>query len=185
MKKKIIVILILIYLLMTGVTTSYSMYNDHQNGKVNNLEFAKIIFNNEELTELSLPLDNIFPGSSLDYNFKISNKKNGIRSEINIGYNITIETYHIIPIAIKLYQKSTTNKLLLECNETNYERNSQNKLVCTTEDFQLNYTEDTSHEYNLNITFNENSSSGESWSQEYTNLIDYVDIKINSWQIVS
>jgi len=185
MKKKIIVILILIYLLMYGIKTSYSMYNDYKSGRVNDLTFAKIIFNNEEMTELSLPIDNVFPGNSLDYKFKVSNKKDGVRSEINTGYNITIETYHLIPIAIKLYQLSPTEEFILECNDTNYNRDTQNKLICTSEDFMLNYSEDISNEYKLSITFNDSPNEDESWSVEYTDLIDFIDIKINSWQIVS
>jgi len=184
LKKKIILILILIYILIFGISTSYSMYIDKTEAKVDNLEFAKIIFNNEELDELSLPINNLVPGNSIDYKFKISNNKNGVRSEINIGYYITIETYHIIPTTIKLYSTDENEKLILECNETNFTRNHENKLVCTTSNFNLNYQADNSNSYKLNITFNELNEENKPWNEEYSDLIDFIDIKINSWQVV-
>lgn len=184
LKKKIILILILTYILIFGVSTTYSMYTDKTTAKIDNLEFAKIIFNNEELNELSLPINNLIPGDSIDYKFKISNNKNGVRSEINIGYYITIETYHIIPTTIKLYSMDELEEFILECNEDNYPRNHENKLVCKTSNFNLNYQEDTSNSYKLNITFDELDKENKPWSEEYSDLIDFIDIKINSWQVV-
>lgn len=160
------------------------MYVDKTEAKVENLEFAKIIFNNEELDELSLPINNLIPGNSLEYKFKISNNKNGIRSEINIGYYITIETYHIIPTTIKLYSIGETEELVLDCNETNFTRNHENKLVCQTNNFNLQYQEDNSNSYKLNILFDEKDKEGNIWSEDYSDLIDFIDIKINSWQVV-
>lgn len=184
LKKKIILILILIYILIFGVSTSYSMYVDKTEAKTENLEFAKIIFNNEELDELSLPINNLIPGNSLDYKFKISNNKNGIRSEINIGYYITVETYHIIPTTIRLYSTDEEEKLVLDCNESNYTRNHENKLVCKTPNFNLNYQTDSINSYKIKITFNDLNNEGKTWSEDYSDLIDFIDIKINSWQVV-
>lgn len=184
MKKKIILILVLIYILMFGIKTSYSLYNDSQKGKIEPLSFAKIIFNNEELTELTLPIDNLLPGNSIDYQFKIANNKDGNRSEITIGYNVIIETYHLIPINIDLYTDDGTNTKILSCNEEEHQRNSQNKLVCSTEDNILPYNIDSTDNYKLTISFDETDKEGKPWSEEYIDLIDFIDIKINSWQVV-
>lgn len=180
LKKKIILILLLVYILIFGISTTYSMYIDRTTAKIENLEFAKIIFNSEELNELSLPINNLIPGNGIDYNFQISNNKNGITSEINIGYYITLETYHILPTTIKLYNTNTTEELILDCNETSFTRNNENKLVCKTSNFNLNYQTSNQHSYKLNIYFNQTDVEGNTWSKDYSDLIDFIDIKINS-----
>lgn len=184
MKKKKIVILILliVYIMIFGVKTTYSMYKSKSESKVE-LTFAKIIFNNEEINNLSLPINNLLPGKELEYNFKVSNNKDGIRSEINIGYSIIIETFKIIPVNISLYNKDT-EELILECSEELFERNSENKLICETEAYDLNYKSNITDNYILKVSFNEYDQNDMPWTDEYTDLIDFIDIKINSWQIV-
>jgi len=181
-KKKIILILLVIYILIFGINTTYSMYKSSSDANIE-LSFAKIIFNNEEINSLSLPINDLIPGKELDYEFMVSNNKDGNRSEINIGYEIIIETFNIVPVNINLYNKDT-EKLILECNEEKFDRNTENKLVCSTESFVLNYNEDNTDNYKLNISFSQYNEDNILWSEEYSDLIDFVDIKINSWQIV-
>lgn len=181
-KKKIILILLVAYILIFGVNTTYSMYNSHSDSKIE-LSFAKIIFNNKEIDSLSLPVSNLFPGENLEYKFMISNNKDGIRSEINIGYSITIETFKIIPVNIELYNSDTEN-IVMKCDTLNFKRNSENKLICTTEEFVLDFNNDNTTNYTLKISFDEHDENNNIWTDEYSELIDFIDIKINSWQIV-
>jgi flagellar basal body-associated protein FliL len=181
-KKTIILILIVAYVLIFGVNTTYSMYNSKSNTEVK-LDFAKIIFNNEETNSFSLPISNLIPGESLEYKFKVSNNKDGNRSEINIGYSITIETFKILPATIELYN-TDTEKLILTCNEDLFERNAENKLICNTEEFKLDFNSDKTDNYKIQISFEEHNDNNDIWTEEYSELIDFIDIKINSWQIV-
>ena len=84
-KKKIILILLIVYILIFGINTTYSMYKSGSNSKVE-LSFAKIIFNNQSLNNLSLPVKNLIPGESIEYQFMVSNNKDGNINEIDIGY---------------------------------------------------------------------------------------------------
>ena len=181
-KKKIILILLVAYFLIFGVNTTYSMYNSNSDSKVE-LSFAKIIFNNESIDSLSLPINDLVPGESIEYKFMVSNNKDDLRSEINIGYSIAIETYKIVPVNIELYN-TDTNEIIINCNEENFERNTENKLICDTPDFDLDFNNDETDNYTLKISFNKYNDNNEIWSEEYSDLIDFVDIKINSWQIV-
>ena len=181
-KKKIILILLIAYVLIFGINTTYSMYKSRSDSNVE-LSFAKIIFNNKELNNLSLPINNLIPGESIEYKFMVSNNKDGNISEIDIGYSIIIETFNIIPVNIKLYNVNDEEPLM-ECNKDNFNRNTENKLICNTENFQLKYNEATTNEYKLVISFDEHNNNHEVWSDEYSDLIDFIDIKINSWQIV-
>lgn len=181
-KKKTILILLLAYILIFGVNNTYSMYNSNSNGEIE-LSFAKIIFNNETIDSLSLPISDFVPGESLEYKFKVSNNKDGIRSEVNIGYSITIETFKIIPVTIELY-KDLEEKPVMTCNELSFTRNPENKLLCNTEDFKLNFNNDNENNYTLKISFDKYDENNDIWTDEYSELIDFIDIKINSWQIV-
>lgn len=181
-KKKIILILLVIYILIFGVNTTYSMYHSRSESKVE-LNFAKIIFNNEAIDSLSLPINDIVPGESSEYKFMVSNNKDGVRSEINIGYTISIETFNIIPVNIELYS-SEEEEPILNCNKDSFVRNSENKLICKTEEYTLNFNSDNTNNYILKISFDQYNENNDIWTEEYSDLIDFVDIKINSWQIV-
>ena len=181
-KKKIILILLIAYILIFGINTTYSMYKSSSNSELK-LSFAKIIFNNKELNNLSLPVNNLIPGESIEYQFMVSNSKDGNISEIDIGYSISIETFNIIPVNINLYNTNSENPIM-ECNKDNFNRNTENKLICNTEEFKLKYNEETTDNYKLVISFDQLDNNNETWSEEYSDLIDFIDIKINSWQIV-
>ena len=146
-KKKIILILLVIYILIFGVNTTYSMYNSRTDSKVE-LNFAKIIFNNEAIDSLSLPISDLVPGESLEYKFMVSNNKEGVRSEINIGYTISIETFNIVPVNIELYDLEKEEPIL-NCNKDSFVRNSENKLICNTEEYILNFDSDNTKNYTL------------------------------------
>lgn len=181
-KKKIILILLIVYILIFGVNTTYSMYKSGSDSDVE-LSFAKIIFNNQELNNVSLPINNLIPGESLEYQFMVSNNKDGNVSEITIGYSIVIETFNIIPANIKLYNINDETPII-ECNNENFNRNTENKLICNSENFELKYNEEKTNNYKLVISIDEYDQNNEVWSEEYSDLIDFIDIKINSWQIV-
>lgn len=181
-KKKIIIVLLMAYILIFGINTTYSMYKSSSESEVK-LSFAKIIFNNQELNNLSLTVNNLIPGETIEHQFMVSNSKDGSVSEIDIGYSIIVETFHIIPVNIKLYNTNNEN-LIMECNNDNYNRNTENKLICNTENFKLKYNEETIHNYKLVLSFDELDNNDKVWSSEYSDLIDFIDIKINSWQIV-
>ena len=181
-KKRIILILLLAYILIFGINSTYSSYNSNGDGNLE-LSFAKIIFNNEAIDSLSLPISDLVPGESLEYKFKVSNNKDGIRSEINIGYNINVETFKIIPVVIELYEENTEEPII-NCNEKDFKRNTENKLICNTENFKLDFNDDMTDNYTLKISFDKYNENNDVWSEEYSELIDFIDIKINSWQIV-
>lgn len=182
MKKKIIIILVVLNLLILGVGTTYSTYRSKTTGGLKEFQFAKIIFNNEITNSISLPLNDFMPGNINTYDFQVANNKDGKKSDVNIGYKIYIETLHLIPTTINLYKVEDTNKTnILTCNENN-ERNSENKIVCITEEEILYYSNESTNNYELEVIFEEKDSNGNSWSSDYSDLIDFIDIKIDSYQ---
>ena len=108
MKKYIYIIigLIILNILIIGAKFTYSSFYSTITGKTEDLTFAKINFNHEKSTKVSFSLGNLNPGEEKDYKFKVANYKDGSGSDINIGYQLTIETYHFIPTTIQLYKKN-------------------------------------------------------------------------------
>ena len=86
-------------MLIFGVGTTYSAYKNSNSSNVEVNSIAKIVFNNQVTQTLSLPSTGLMPGNNADYEFKISNHNNGVRSDVNIDYKIKIETFHFLVFA--------------------------------------------------------------------------------------
>ena len=66
----------------------------------------------------------------------------------------------------------------MTCDET-YSRNTNNELVCNTEVFELSHENESTDNYSIKITFYEQYND-----LSYSNLIDYLDVEIRSYQKV-
>lgn len=177
MRKKIIIILgiALMIIFATGIT--YSIFNSNASLTTTNQNIAKFIFDVDEGNNINLPLQNLVPGESEDYLFKVSSTSSDVSSDVNISYQIIIKTYHFIPLDIKLYQEIDGDKVLvLTCDET-YSRNDGNELVCNAPENELMYGEDYTHDYNLEVTFPDEYND-----ESYIGLVDYLSLEIKSWQ---
>lgn len=187
MKKYIYIVigLIVLNIAVIALKSTYSSYSSTVSGKTENLTFAKINFNNEEVTETSFSLGNLKPSDEIEYQFKVSNYKNGSGSDLNIGYRLCIETYHFIPTVIELYKKSKeTNQaeLILTCDESD-KRNIENKVVCESDIYTLNYKYQDEDNYLIKIIYNSKDQMQQTWSEDYADLVDFIDVKIDSWQL--
>lgn len=176
MKKKIILcfIIVVFTVFTTGIT--YSVFTSNSL-LTSNQKIAKFIFNTEQLDSLSLPLSGLTPGDEKEYSFQVSNNSKGVKSNITLNYSMIIKTYHFMPTTIKLYRViDDVEELFMTCDET-FTRNDQNELVCNTTTMEMKYSSNEIHEYKLIVSFDDEYSG-----LEYTDLIDYIDIQINSWQ---
>jgi len=158
----------------TGIT--YSVFTSDAFGNVNQ-KIAKFIFNAEEVDELHLSLTDLYPGVTKEYQFSVSNNSSGKLTNVTLNYNMIIKTYHFMPTEIKLYRIDDENEtLVISCDET-FTRNEENELVCNTETVEMSFKKEELHNYKLEVIFPSSYNS-----EEYTDLVDYIDIEINSWQ---
>jgi hypothetical protein len=138
---------------------------------------AKFIFNTEVLNEIELPLVDLNPKESKEYLFAVSNNKSDSKSDVSIEYMMTLKTYHLVPLNIELYKiDGEVEDLVLVCDET-YTRNSENELVCNTPVEIMNHSSLELDNYKLKVEF----TSGYD-DEIYSNLVDYINIEIKSWQ---
>ena len=174
MKYKIIMTIIILEFLVLGVGLTYSYFTSNGNASTVDQRLAHFVFNTETLNQLELPLIDLTPGIENSYDFSISNTSDDVTSDVSIGYELTILTPHYAPLIIELYKDE---ELVLSCDET-YSRNDNNELVCNTLPQELSHDNEYTDEYQLVVTFDE-----EYTDEEYSDLIDYINIDIKSYQI--
>lgn len=177
-KKKVLMILVFIAFLLFGSGITYSVFTSGAALDIANQRIAKFIFNTEKLDHLELSLVDINPGSSEDYAFSVNNTSETALSNITVNYQIIVKTFHLIPLDIDLYKLDENDKevLLMRCDES-YSRNTENELICNSEVQEMPYTKEAIENYKLKVSFP--SKYGE---EKYSNLVDYIDLEIKSWQ---
>lgn len=175
MKYKIVVFLLVIVLFVLGAGMTYSYFNSNATMNNINQRIARFIFEAQTLDNLEIPLIDMVPGQIEEYEFTISNTSDEKISDVSIEYQLTIETPHLIPLIIELYKDDV---LILSCDET-YSRNNNNELVCNTPLQELSNSDEELDEYRLVVTFDSQYNS-----ESYSNLVDYINIEIRSYQKV-
>ncbi len=176
-KSKISIILLIAASLILCVGITYSVFTS--NAELNSIDqnIAKFIFNAETLDELELSLMDLIPGDTKEFNFAVTNSDVENISDVTVEYQLTIKTYHLVPLIIELYKlNEEEEELVIICDE-NYSRNAQNELVCNVPYNEMTYNDEEVQTYRLKVTL-----PAEYSDEIYSQLIDYIDIDINSWQ---
>ncbi len=177
MKKKIILIMFLaiVVTFFSGVT--YSFFNSKADFKSTNQGIASFVFETNKVDYIELDINNLVPGDEKEYLFSVTNSKGEKISDVTVEYQLRIKTYHFMPLTINLYKiEGETEKLIGNCDET-VTRNSENELICNMPIETLKKTEEEVNDYKLKIGF-----PIEYNDISYSNLVDYINIEIESWQ---
>lgn len=175
MKKRITLVIMFGFLNVLLIGVTYSFFVSDANFFANQ-DIAKFIFNAEETSTISVPITNLNPGDSASYTFEVTNNVDDIVSQVSISYQCIIKTYHLMPLEIKLYKTGSVEELILTCDET-FSRDSDNQLVCNSLVQKMSYDSKVSDTYRLDISFPEEFNN-----EDYSELVDYIDIDIRSWQ---
>ncbi len=159
-------IILLIIILTMMIATYFLFFNKEQEEQE---LFATLKYQSENLETIIVPMDTITPGSQNEYDFTVETTKD------NIYYEIIIKTYHFLPTNISLYKvdEKESETLIYICDE-NFKRNSNNEIVCQTN--ELKYINDAS-KYKVKISLDSIYNT-----PEYLEVIDFIDISINSWE---
>lgn len=175
MKKKIIIIVLILIACTFLTSITYSFFHTNANITTVDQEIAKFIFNAEKVDEISVPLMNLVPGEIKNYEFSVYNSNNNKVSDLSIEYELTIKTPHLIPLSIKLYKGNSITPLI-NCDES-YSTNSNNEFVCNSTTQEINHGSIKQDDYRLEVKFIDGYNS-----ERYSDLVDYIDISIKSWQ---
>lgn len=175
MRYKIMMVLLIIVFFVLSLGLTYSYFNSSSSVSTVDQRLAHFVFDTETLDRLELPLIDLTPGVVNSYNFSISNTSDEVTSDVTIEYELTILTPHFTPLIIELYKD---DELVMSCDET-YSRNENNELVCNSSMQELSHDSEYTDDYVLKVTFDGNYSD-----EAYSNLIDYINIEIKSYQKV-
>ena len=174
-KYKILISLLIITVVILSSGLTYSYFTSSVSSSTVDQKIASFVFDTETLDRLELPLIDLTPGESKEYDFSVSNTKEDVTSDVTILYQLTVLTPHYSPLIIEIYKGED---LILSCDET-YSRNDNNELVCNTDTFELSHDEENSDDYKLKLTFDSRYDD-----IAYSNLMDYINIEIKSYQKV-
>ena len=172
---KIIVMLVSSIVLICGSGITYSLFTSSSR-LVANQKIAQFVFNATKTDVIELPITNLNPGAKSEYKFQVTNNIDNKRSDVTIKYQMTIKTFHFMPLEINLYKENEKTPLLT-CEESS--RNTDNEVVCNTEVQTMDYKLNATDNYKLVIEFPEIYND-----DTYTDLVDYIDIEIKSWQAI-
>lgn len=178
-KYRIVIILFLLVSLVVGSCITYSLF--HSSGRVIvNQEIAQFVFDARNTDHIDLNLVGLTPGSSEDYLFSVTNKKNNKLSHVTLKYQITIKTMHTMPLDIKLYKVGNEeDELVLQCDES-FSRDSDHYLLCNSSVEEMAYSSEVVDRYKINVSFPQEYNG-----IEYSDLVDTISVDIKSWQKTS
>lgn len=175
MKQRIALIVMFGFLNILLVGVTYSFFVSDTNFFANQ-DIAKFVFNAEETSTISVPITDLNPGDSASYSFEVTNNVDDIVSQVTINYQCVVKTYHLMPLEIKLFKTGSVEELILTCDET-FNRDENNQLVCNSLVQEMPYDSKVADTYRLDISFPEEFNS-----ENFSELVDYIDIDIRSWQ---
>ncbi len=173
MKKRILIIIVMFMLIsITGIT--YSLYTNMIKKEIP-ISLASFSVGVERKDTLDIDLSDLEPGSVNRYDFSVLNNINENMSDVSISYNIVLKTGNYMPLEIKLYDSS--NNILFDSNDGI--RTEDNELLLKTEDVIMPYSKSVKNDYSLEVVFPENYSG-----EEYSGLVDYINLTIEATQII-
>ena len=177
MKKKICITVILIVLITFFSGITYSFFHSNTIMKSTNQGIASFVFETNNTDEIDLQLNGLVPGTQKEYLFSVTNTKNEKISDVTVEYQLIIKTYHFIPITINLYKiEDKKEEYIGTCDETS-SRNSNNELICNMPKEILENSKEEVDNYKLKIEFPKEYND-----ISYSNLVDFINIEIESWQ---
>lgn len=167
-KKSVTTIIVMVGISLSFTITTYAIFRSVYNANTSFIA-AHVITETNIRDNITVYLNDIIPGETKNYQFSVTNFKQEnnetYRSEVNLNYTITIEKSTNIPLRFELF-KNNINENIIDINNT------------TNNQF-LNYQDDIIDNYSLNIIW-----PSENAEYEYANKVDYIDIVIESKQVL-
>lgn len=175
MKYRVVIIVILFSLIICFSKITYSLFHSEAFFSLENMEIAEFIFETKRTDHIELDFADLKPGDNKEFSFQVSNTKDKNITNVTTEYQITIKTFHFMPLIIELYKD---NERVMTCDEK-YKRNTDNALVCDSKIWELEHQTEKIENFKIKVSF-----PVEYNSPEYTELVDYIDLDISSWQKV-
>ncbi len=179
---KMMILLLCFCIIVRIFTLVLGKYESEASGEANvGIAFYLL---KEDYKTMTLNLDSLFPrNDAYVYNFSIGNEDGEKVSDIDLKYSLKIRTTTNLPLTYDLYmnQQYTDSDARSIINTESIEQDEDGTYfrIITTEDILLRYTNPTTNNYQLVVHFPENYNT-----ENYQNIIDVIEIQVNSSQYV-
>ncbi|MCL2859300.1 MAG: hypothetical protein FWF46_01750 [Oscillospiraceae bacterium] len=180
---KLIAFLVLVVVVIKLVLNTTSRY-ESQTSSIGKIDVALYVLN-EDTQTMNLCLDQLTPREDpYIYNFSISNFNETNRTDLNIEYTLSIKTTTNLPLIYKLYENQTYDAqgaidIALGNNTISADSDGTYFRTITAAPEDFGYVENQTNYYQLAIYFPAANNS-----PDYQNIIESLEIIINSSQIV-
>lgn len=167
-------LIIILILTLKGTLAKYS-----SSGKSNaNVDIAFYLLKEQELSE-TIALEEMEPSDNVyTYTFSIANNDGENRTETSLKYTISVRMTTNLPLTYILYQNDGTENLFEGYTTEQDEYGTYFKEITSAES-TFGYTQNEQNTYKLEIRFPKEYNS-----VEYQGIIEALEIKVNSEQVI-
>ena len=174
MKYKFLLIILLLCLIPFSSGITYSIFHSENLLAIQDQEIAEFVFESVRTNHFELDFNSLKPGDTKEFEFQVANSDLTSISNVTIEYQITIKTFHFMPLIIELYKD---DEVVMTCDETPSRTTNNKFLVCNSPIWNMSHNSESLDNYKLKITFDDKYNS-----LEYSDLVDFIDVDISSWQ---
>ena len=179
---KLIVFLVLVVIIVKLVLNTMARY-ESQTSSIGKIDIALYILH-EDYQTMNLCLDNMVPREEpYIYNFSVSNFNDIGRTDMKLEYTFTIRTTTNLPLIYELYENQTYDAVgatnIIVSNTVAADDDGTYFKTITTAPEIFGFDENQTNYYQLAIFF-----PGSNNSAEYQNIIESIEVIINSSQVV-
>lgn len=175
--KKIILILILLIFLLLVIKGTLARYSSSGQSEAN-VDVAFYLLKEEEISQ-NIALEEMMPSDEVyTYTFSVANNDGTDRTETALKYTISIKMTTNLPLTYELYMNDGTENLFQNYTTEQDEYGTYFKTITSNEE-TFGFEADEQNTYKLQVRFPKEYNS-----VDYQGIIEALEIKVNSEQIV-
>ena len=168
-----------VILFTESLSKTYTKYETNSSG-ISKIDYAYFILQPGYYTE-SVKLDSILPNiNSYLYAFTVSNFKDDKRSDVDMTYELEIQTTTNLPLEFDLFDANNLNESIITSNEVSPDEDGSFFRTIKIPLKELSYKNNQTDSYVLTVNFPERYNE-----EIYQGIIDFISIKLKAEQKVS
>lgn len=179
---KLIIIVLCLLIFLRILTLTFSKYESNSNSNAD-IDIAFYLLK-EDYKDMTLNLGDIVPREEpYIYKFEITNEENGNVAETDLEYSLEIKTTTNLPLSYELYMNEdytdSNARNIITSDEAQKDEDGTYFKILKTDNQIFTHSIPMSNIYTLVIYFPKEYNT-----EEYQDLIDSIEIHVNSKQII-
>ena len=178
LKLELALFVILLFALLFLVPYTLSRFKTKADGNIE-IDVALFVVD-DEYDHQNITLNEMKPGDTYEYTFSVSNNKDGKRTEVTTGYNVTVKATTNLPLEYELYLiNSGINQNIVDSTDLSADADGTyfKKLVSVNRNF--GFSEDVTDYYKLVVKYPASITT-----YRYQDTAENIEITVNGKQVV-